>query len=646
MEQGAEMALRSETKDGENIWLRSSCAAPVQGVGGERGQEWLYDTFIRTRDGGQVGCHAMVLAASSPVLRKALEDANNDSEEPAMVLMPYNYLEDITNLLTLLYTGTCNQTVELNSLVTLLNVDPVKVKEQVRLKPEKVVVKLAHDVKDEPKEETEEIEPLEYEQETSSYWNRMAQVKTRYSSDDESDSDDSDDETWDDGYSGYDSDFVERKMKSERKIKTENGSRTKRPRKEKKVKYDEDGNEIPPTPRLKEHICEECAGTFKTKKELLNHRKSKHGYNPPKPERIKINCEVCWKAIDKGSLKSHMSSHTTEKNVSCPECGKKFKNERSLKPHLLIHQGIQNYHCEECGQAFFTQPALINHRKNKHTTDQIVICQECSKECRNKYELARHMKTHTGEREHECRHEGCGKRFIHAQTRDIHEKIHKGIKEYQCTICVKQFTQKAQLTVHMKRHMGIKDHECGVCGRAYVEPAGARKCCHSKKDSTKGKHTWVNRSGGNPRESVPTPREAGSMSRDSHPMSRENLPMSRDSLPMSRDGLPMSRDGLPMSRDTPPMSRDGHPMSRDGHPMARDGLAMSHDGLPMPRDGLSMPRDGLAMMREGLHIPREGPPMPRESLPMSREGFPIRFPDGLPMPRPEYLFGHHTSPRP
>merc|ERR1719273_477220 len=115
----------------------------------------------------------------------------------------------------------------------------------------------------------------------------------------------------------------------------------------------------------------------------------------------------------------------------------------------------------------------------------IVICQEGSKTCLNKNELARHMKTHTGEKEHGCRHEGCGKMFSHAQTRDIHEKIHKGIKDYQCTMCPKQFTQKSQLTVHVKRHMGIKEHECTVCGRAYVEPAGARKCCHSKKDSTR-----------------------------------------------------------------------------------------------------------------------------------------------------------------
>merc|ERR1712226_1681619 len=172
MEQGAEMPLGSEPKDSGNIWLRSSCAAPVQGVGGERGQEWLYDTFLRTRDGGQVGCHAMVLAASSPVLRKALEDATNDSEETALVLMPYNYLEDITNLLSLLYTGTCNQTEGLNSLVTLLNVDPVKVKEQVRIKDpvrakiEKNVLKFSHDVKDEPKEETEDINLHDYEQST------------------------------------------------------------------------------------------------------------------------------------------------------------------------------------------------------------------------------------------------------------------------------------------------------------------------------------------------------------------------------------------------------------------------------------------------------------------------------------------------
>merc|ERR1711997_1305126 len=105
------------------------------------------------------------------------------------------------------------------------------------------------------------------------------------------------DDVWDDDYGGYDSDFVEKKEK----------------------KFDEDGNEIPPTPRLKEHICEDCSGTFRTKKELLGHKKVKHGYIPPKPERVRINCEVCWKSIDKSSLKSHMSSHNTEKSVECPE---------------------------------------------------------------------------------------------------------------------------------------------------------------------------------------------------------------------------------------------------------------------------------------------------------------------------------------
>merc|ERR1712083_372161 len=221
----SEEAAIMETRavEGENIWLRSSCAAPVQGVGGERGQEWLYDTFIRTRDGGQVGCHAMVLAASSPVLRGALEDAKNDSEETALILMPNNYLEDITNLLNLLYTGTCNQTEGLNSLVTLLNVDPVKVKEQVRIKDpvrakiEKTVVKLAYEVKDEPKEENENVDSYNSDHETKDNWSRMAHVKTRYSSDEDDDDDDDDeDDVWDDDYGGYDSDFVEKKKKKKK----------------------------------------------------------------------------------------------------------------------------------------------------------------------------------------------------------------------------------------------------------------------------------------------------------------------------------------------------------------------------------------------------------------------------------------------
>ena len=91
------------------------------------------------------------------------------------------------------------------------------------------------------------------------------------------------------------------------------------------------------------------------------------------------------------------------------------------------------------------------------------------------------MTAHTGERNFPCRYEGCDKRFALSQVREVHERLHRGVKEFHCTMCPKQFMQAQHLTVHLKRHNGIKDHTCITCGKAFVEPAGARNCRHGGK---------------------------------------------------------------------------------------------------------------------------------------------------------------------
>ena len=105
------------------------------------------------------------------------------------------------------------------------------------------------------------------------------------------------------------------------------------------------------------------------------------------------------------------------------------------------------------------------------------MCPTCNKDIRTKHGLKRHMLGHTDIRPFPCRDVGgCEKKFITATTRNIHEKLHTGVKDYQCTKCAKKFMQSGALGVHMKRHDNIKDHKCLTCGRAFVEPAGARNC--------------------------------------------------------------------------------------------------------------------------------------------------------------------------
>ena len=264
------------------------------------------------------------------------------------------------------------------------------------------------------------------------------------------------------------------------------------------------------------HVCDLCDSKYASGSALGKHRREKHGdifdtktegiknednfhdngesiKNKPskgkqrkekgaKAETAPVTCEICgkvWKS--RHDLKSHMKMHIADKNFVCMECGKRFKREESLKYHTMRHKGIMDHHCEECGEAFVSTAALTTHKRNHHFEEGIFLCPECGTDCKNKYRLKRHMTAHTGERNFPCRYEGCDKRFALSQVREVHERLHRGVKEFHCTMCPKQFMQAQHLTVHLKRHNGIKDHTCITCGKAFVEPAGARNCRHGGK---------------------------------------------------------------------------------------------------------------------------------------------------------------------
>ena len=164
----------------------------------------------------------------------------------------------------------------------------------------------------------------------------------------------------------------------------------------------------------------------------------------------------------------------------CIECGKALECKESMQNHTLLHKGTKNIGCYECGKMFITRAAMLSHKNSEHFIPGIFLCPTCNADCRNKHKLKRHMDFHTDIRPFECRDtSGCGKTFHTNQTRNVHEKWHKGVNDYHCTKCPKKFMQKEALTVHMKRHDNIRDHKCNTCGKAFVEPAGARHCRHA-----------------------------------------------------------------------------------------------------------------------------------------------------------------------
>lgn len=69
-------------------------------------------------------------------------------------------------------------------------------------------------------------------------------------------------------------------------------------------------------------------------------------------------------------------------------------------------------------------------------------------------------------RPHRC--SKCDKSFTTVQGRNLHEKLHDGIYQYNCPHCGKGCSGTTQLRGHMATHTQVKEFKCPICGHAYV----------------------------------------------------------------------------------------------------------------------------------------------------------------------------------
>lgn len=78
----------------------------------------------------------------------------------------------------------------------------------------------------------------------------------------------------------------------------------------------------------KTEICEYCAKTFTTRKEVLAHIRSLHTENSVRRERVQ--CQICdaWLS-NRYTLKEHMIRHNSEPQ-KCTQCDKISPNQHAL----------------------------------------------------------------------------------------------------------------------------------------------------------------------------------------------------------------------------------------------------------------------------------------------------------------------------
>ena len=278
-------------------------------------------------------------------------------------------------------------------------------------------------------------------------------------------------------------------------------------------------------------VCEICGKEFNRKSYLLKHEKTHT------KERPSFVCNICQNSFySPRDLRRHGLLHK-EKTIACSHCPKFFSDQTLLDTHL---RGLgQSFKCSLCSNVYTKKRFLQDHERRKHTgetpyscslcekkftmsymlkdhinrdhTDvpQKFVCQFCGKKYNRKSTMLEHSKTHSGGdpsttcdicedtfntklayKHHQNKHqekfkcEECGKCFGNPRNFEHHKISHSGLKQFQCSCCVKAYSSMKSL----KKHMEIKHDEiqgksltyrCNNCDKAYTNKRSLEK--HSKK---------------------------------------------------------------------------------------------------------------------------------------------------------------------
>lgn len=165
--------------------------------------------------------------------------------------------------------------------------------------------------------------------------------------------------------------------------------------------------------------------------------------------------ESCSRGLDDSFDMEMNDSAYREWEVSCPDCGKGFKNTKTMKAHVRVKHQNNVKICRVCDQKCYGQIGLSLHMKSKHAGEKANECDICQERFPYSTDLERHVTLVHGKDRFICHI--CGKHFRYWHTLQSHVKAHSGVRAYVCEHCGKGFLRGNTLIDHKKSHF------CRVC---------------------------------------------------------------------------------------------------------------------------------------------------------------------------------------
>ncbi|GFO49163.1 Zinc finger protein 226 [Plakobranchus ocellatus] len=180
-----------------------------------------------------------------------------------------------------------------------------------------------------------------------------------------------------------------------------------------------------------------------------------------------FKCNFCQKVCkDKGSLVSHVRTHTKARPYECNVCFAKFKQYAHLSDHMLTkHTKDRPYVCDRCAKAFNRKSHLQDHIRLRHTEDKLYHCTECPLTFQKRADFSEHKRTHGRSIKYPCNL--CPRQFRNVTDYERHLRSHTKEKRFECEICHLTFGLLANAKKHMIKHNEERPFKCDICPKAY-----------------------------------------------------------------------------------------------------------------------------------------------------------------------------------